>query len=268
MAIIIKHCPGCNRDLPISEYHKHAGNSTGYQARCKTCLNAAAKERAKAGKIAPRKLCVSAEVERIWTERKGVKACATCGVVHPRSEFRATVRSKDGHHGQCRSCRNAVDRRSRKAEGRPSRTEYLALIARSPEVEAAKAWDVLAVRNAIEAWSWWLDNAPAWWRESRERTQADKVRAQWRATRHVRRARQRGAKVEPITPTRLDRIRSAATNCCWCDVPLTKAEVGKYRPTDATIEHIVPLADGGAHSLANIDVACARCNYSRPKRAA
>lgn len=266
MTMITKFCPGCNRDLPIDQFAKHTGNSTGYQSRCRPCQSEHAKARRVQGKIPPRKTCDPVEVERIWAERGGVKVCAVCRQVKTRDQFRPTIKSKDGHNIDCKPCRNNADKRRRWAKGSVSRDEYVSRV--TPADYSDAIWRGLEVKNATDAWPWWLDNAPAWWLSAQTQTLRDKERAAWRAQRHIRRARQRGVRVDPISPAILDRVRSAATHCCWCNTELTKPVAGHYAPSDATIEHIIPLVAGGAHSLENIDVACARCNYSRPKRAA
>lgn len=46
--------------------------------------------------------------------------------------------------------------------------------------------------------------------------------------------------------------------CCWCMVPMTFDE--------ATLEHIVPLAEGGSNEDYNLDLACFDCNQERGLR--
>lgn len=41
--------------------------------------------------------------------------------------------------------------------------------------------------------------------------------------------------------------------CYWCAKPFDSLE-------DATLEHVVPLADGGLHELGNCALACEECN--------
>ena len=41
----------------------------------------------------------------------------------------------------------------------------------------------------------------------------------------------------------------------------------KCRDDEIQIDHVIPLAEGGDHSLENLRVACARCNMSKGKRA-
>jgi 5-methylcytosine-specific restriction endonuclease McrA len=47
-------------------------------------------------------------------------------------------------------------------------------------------------------------------------------------------------------------IRDCGRRCVYCAVPLTLET--------ATLDHVYPLAKGGAHHPGNLVVACARCN--------
>ena len=43
--ITSKICGSCNKQLPISEYHKQKSNKTGYQHYCKICVISKIKDR-------------------------------------------------------------------------------------------------------------------------------------------------------------------------------------------------------------------------------
>lgn len=55
--------------------------------------------------------------------------------------------------------------------------------------------------------------------------------------------------------------------CCYCACRLTdppaRGGTGEIRPTDATVEHVVRIADGGRHDWHNVVVACFDCNAGR-----
>ncbi len=58
--------------------------------------------------------------------------------------------------------------------------------------------------------------------------------------------------------------------CCWCHEPMEFdwPPPGVARaPNLATIEHIMPLSEGGANTYDNFALACDRCNSSRQGRA-
>lgn len=54
-----KHCGGCDRDLPTSEFYKNRARKDGLQTRCKTCELAHRKENSEAIR----------ERQRVWRER-------------------------------------------------------------------------------------------------------------------------------------------------------------------------------------------------------
>jgi hypothetical protein len=54
--------------------------------------------------------------------------------------------------------------------------------------------------------------------------------------------------------------------CCWAMWGCTtRMEPTKSQPDSATFEHIIPIALGGTHDIANIAISCARCNQRRGK---
>lgn len=239
-------CEECGNSHPRGTYGKQA--SGHYVWKCADCIARKA--------MTP---------DQIWAERGGVKVCAKCGKVRRRVQFKRQRSNKDGAASECRQCRNQHDRLKRWANGSVPLAEFLAR--RTPADIAEGTWQRLEAANAVEAWSWWLDHAPAWWLEARNAVVEQKKKDLWRRMRRNRRLRERLAKVGRVTDRMLLIMRDAATHCHWCDVELTKPlAAGRLRPTDATIEHIVPLCDGGAHALENITAACSACNFSRPNK--
>lgn len=53
--------------------------------------------------------------------------------------------------------------------------------------------------------------------------------------------------------------RPGVNRCCWCF-----AELG---PAAATLEHLVPVRDGGRTGPGNVALACADCNTVEPSEA-
>jgi len=139
----------------------------------------------------------------------------------------------------------------------------------SPSDVSNNTWRTIEVANARDAWKHWIGSkAPAWWltQAARTRTLHDLIAG--RVARAKRRARKKTQSDGTVNDKYLARLIRTATNCMWCDVTLTLPMHKRYEPTMATIEHIKPLCLGGLHSKENIGVACARCNYSRSKKAA
>lgn len=75
-----------------------------------------------------------------------------------------------------------------------------------------------------------------------------------------RRARKLDATVEAFAETQV--FERDGWRCYICDEPVRR-DVPTQAPNKAVLEHIVPLARGGAHSLANTACACHRCNQMK-----
>jgi len=71
-------------------------------------------------------------------------------------------------------------------------------------------------------------------------------------------ARKRNNLVIPYTPDDIQKIKEFFDTCCaYCGVPLQ---------TDCQIDHVVPIAKGGADAIFNLVPACPRCNNSKNDR--
>lgn len=51
--------------------------------------------------------------------------------------------------------------------------------------------------------------------------------------------------------------------CRYCGCDVTPMVGGRYLPTDAVLDHVVPLKAGGSDEPDNLVVACRRCNNSK-----
>lgn len=78
---------------------------------------------------------------------------------------------------------------------------------------------------------------------------------------HIRRARLRGATVEQFSP--LSVLERDRWTCQICGIATPKELRGLKVRNAPTLDHIVPLAKGGAHSVSNTQCACHRCNASK-----
>jgi 5-methylcytosine-specific restriction endonuclease McrA len=79
----------------------------------------------------------------------------------------------------------------------------------------------------------------------------------------TRRRLQPGAAFDKtVTPAAvLDRLGHA---CHWCDIQTIKRDGVRFNhPHYPTIDHLVPLSKGGAHTWANVVVACRGCNHEK-----
>jgi 5-methylcytosine-specific restriction endonuclease McrA len=105
----------------------------------------------------------------------------------------------------------------------------------------------------------WRAENPDYWKQERIRAAArarttlwlrenpEKARALWARTKHLRRAREAGSRIEPA---HLDEARAMLIRdpCSYCG------------QSSGTLDHVVPLSRGGAHAWANLTAACHHCN--------
>lgn len=78
-----------------------------------------------------------------------------------------------------------------------------------------------------------------------------------RRKRFIRRGRY--AKLRKYARNRRDELLAEGmAQCCWCGRTMD--------PEDATIEHIIPLSEGGDSNIANLALACSPCNGKRARR--
>lgn len=100
------------------------------------------------------------------------------------------------------------------------------------------------------------------WRENNRETAREATR-RWTA--------QNPERVRAITSARRARVMSAEGSLSAADVKeITRRQGGKCayckRKTKMTIDHIIPLIQGGRHSKENIQMTCARCNSAKGGR--
>lgn len=172
------------------------------------------------------------------------KFCCTCEKLVPRTDFykQARSRSKDGLRGECKAC---VNHRN-KARYAETRDEVLAKQRVRNETAERKAY--------IEAYR-------------KDYYEANRFSFAERA--HAKRARCSEALVdEGITVAALRKRHG--DNCVFCGIGLLfeRQAKGHYHPQRASMEHMLPLARGGAHSWANVRLACLGCNLSKNQKTA
>lgn len=79
-----------------------------------------------------------------------------------------------------------------------------------------------------------------------------------RAWRVARKALERAATVEVFDPEEV--LARDGWRCQICGIDTPKRLRGTYKPNAPELDHIVALSRGGAHSMANTQCACRRCN--------
>ena len=200
------------------------------------------------------------------------KVCPKCETNKPLDEFVKNRRSKDGRGSYCRPCANENARKARARHPETARNYYRANRERilqtqrkylqSPEGRATRRANQDAYNEAnielVREWKTaWRKRNPNyhgdWEAANRELARAYKRKAEGK-----RRARKKQAFVEDVCPKQVfERDKGI---CGICGSPVD--------PSDWHLDHIVPLALGGPHSEANVQVSHPRCNLSKGSRLA
>ena len=206
-----------------------------------------------------------------------MKRCAKCGETKPLEDFTPNRRVKDGRQGRCRPCRREDqaayyaknrDEILRRNPSQPSRDpekrrqrdreRYAAL---TPEQrarirEVRKAWYAANAeeRRAYQR-AYMASNPEA--RATNRRLVAEWYKRNPARTRdkHARRRAREGA--GRVTQEEWDALLVREGGyCAYCGTESEKL----------TMDHVVPLSRGGAHSIENILPACKSCNSRKSAR--
>jgi 5-methylcytosine-specific restriction endonuclease McrA len=92
----------------------------------------------------------------------------------------------------------------------------------------------------------------------RRRRDSDGGKAEHRASRKAGKMRKRGATVEKFKDT--DVLERDGWRCQICGVATPKKLRGTFKPNAPEVDHIVAIANGGAHAMWNCQCACRKCN--------
>lgn len=207
-----------------------------------------------------------------------LKTCSSCGVEKDKASFYADSRRKDGLRPRCIPCyrQGLTTTSTRRTPGQKADYRRRSGAVSSPyvpQIEIARvAAEKCAMRSANAARrAAALDLQKA---ETRIRRNAarvaryraadqDDLRMAWRAARHKKRLRRQNQSDGTLGREGFASLFKAAVHCAYCAVSLTQYDGHRWRATDATLDHVVPLAQGGLHGTANAAVVCAACNFSR-----
>lgn len=66
-----------------------------------------------------------------------------------------------------------------------------------------------------------------------------------------------------LFPKQMKAMRESARRCAYCQIGLTPSGGDHAKGSDATVDHLDPLALGGLHGIANVIVACRDCNSKK-----
>jgi 5-methylcytosine-specific restriction endonuclease McrA len=178
------------------------------------------------------------------SEPPGMKTCVACDVLKPHEEFWPLKSSRDGRCSCCKTCANARRRARRGTHPetvREQSREYWAS-KRERQRELRRQSYIRHREARLADAKAWQEANPEKVRETRRRSQA-KRRAQMLSA-------PLGERVEIDAVVLRDEGR-----CGICNEDLSSA--------DFHVDHIVPLARGGAHCMSNVQLAHPLCNIRK-----
>ncbi|WP_419900653.1 HNH endonuclease [Roseomonas sp. USHLN139] len=187
-----------------------------------------------------------------------MKTCTKCGETKPLEAFSRHSEGRLGRRPDCKACKAEQDRAWRAANALAIKPKKAAYYRENKDAlePSRKAWRTKNSAAIIERVSEWQE-------ENRDRVRAchrawaarnPDVRAGVEAK---RRARKREAQVEPVGL--LDVIARDGLSCYICE-RLCDPRAPRGARDKAVLEHVVPLASGGTHTMANLRLACDPCN--------
>jgi 5-methylcytosine-specific restriction endonuclease McrA len=187
------------------------------------------------------------------------KQCTKCGEIKPMLEFPKHKLTKDGYENSCNMCKAEKSRAWRAANviaHRSYNRNY-----RASHLDEVRAKDRAYRRINSEKLK---DYIRAWHVANREKTRESKRIAYAKnpyprlAANQRYRARVKGNGGD-FSAAELNAMRiEYAGVCAYCK--------GQHVVDDLTIDHVLPIEQGGRHEAANIVLACGICNSSKGNR--
>lgn len=274
-----KKCTRCGLIKPLNEFQRDRKAPGGHRARCADCNNAQLREfhrdyRERTGthyacqdRYKKQKLCESCG-ESFWTREARIRFCSVaCGNVGRTSrayghECVTCGKTWESPRVQARFCSDACQLLAARApraqvvlyEGPPMR-----ILRGQRRVVAALALPALRRRWYAGRCAWCGD----WFVYDQPQTRTCTPRCAKRLAHRQRRAVQRAAFVEAVSPYKIferDRWR-----CRLCGKAVRRDATAPH-PKAPVIDHIVPLAAGGTHEPANAQCAHFLCNSLKGAR--
>jgi 5-methylcytosine-specific restriction endonuclease McrA len=194
------------------------------------------------------------------------KACSKCGNTQPLENFRANKASKDGRQSACKSCQKAFYQANKTYYAEYSKKHR----AENPEIYSARdkkyyRQNSETIKERSREWYWKnLDRA----RENRRKTYDSDREAYIEKTRRWKRANRERANqsdLQSIHRRRARLLSNGAYQISDKDLRRLYALPCTYcgELESIQLDHIVPIARGGSHSIGNLAPACRTCNASK-----
>lgn len=198
------------------------------------------------------------------------KTCSDCGITKPISDFFRDARSAGGRRSDCKTCNSAKRRKNKEANIERERAVQAAYYQKNSE----------SIKSYVNQWRKENpDKCKQYRKDYRDRNvEAERERHRLKARRQPReRKRQTESRYLKKYPERnrakSHRRRSRVRgNGEWL---VLEKEYRRLYASDCvvcgsvekiTVDHVIPIARGGRHSIGNLQPLCLRCNTSKGAR--
>lgn len=242
-----KACCRCGADKTVSCYYKRTKAQDGLSPACKSCL-ADDRRLRRAMTDADR----ATKVQALTT--RPTKVCGRCGQEKVRAEFTIRQRVRDGLSAWCRACNAEYGREhyERNASARSEQVKLWYLANKAKRNEQQRAWNRA---NLVRLREYNAERSQRWREENPERM------AELMAAGRLRRMK----RLEAATFGSVD-LKALWTGVCGiCRASMDRA-LRYSDPMSKSIDHIIPLAKGGAHAQHNLQYAHLECNRMKGAR--
>lgn len=198
------------------------------------------------------------------------KKCSMCGEIKHISNFKKDIRYTDDHIGQCKACRNKRNVELRKITGKKydypekrkelynksieERRAYTRKWCKENKEKKAQMDREYRQTNAQKI----SEHAKIWRENNKEKIslRRKESKEQRKVIQWNRRSRKLSSGGRGVTKEQWERLKSDyCYRCAYC---------GEQKRL--TLEHIVPLCDGGEHDIDNSAPVCQSCNSSKGKK--
>lgn len=232
-------CRDCGEDKPATEFYLNS-KKTRLLSYCKTCNTIRARKQ-RAEKAAP--------------PTKDAKACIKCGQTKPAKHFHRRACRADGLNPWCKVCRKVHRGGAPKASVPPSllaaltpkrcsacgKTKPVNLFCRSRANKDGRS--IYCRQCSVQRTARWKSSNPG------------KVADSMRIQNGKRRVALKGGSLGKVSAALVRTIGDAQRwRCAYCPSSIRK----RYH-----LDHITPLARGGAHEARNLQLTCPPCNSSK-----
>lgn len=183
------------------------------------------------------------------------KICTRCQILKDSSEFYARKTTKSGLRSDCKTC-VAEQNRSYKSKNAERIKIYSAKYRKKNQEKRSAARREWYQENRDHAIQYAKDYVAKRLQENpdyvrnRNRAWVEANREKTRLKAHLRRRAKYDSGAFRVTEKELTKLRSMSCTYCGSE-------------EDIQVDHVIPLARGGAHAIGNLVPACRKCNHSK-----